>query len=68
MSSIWNLAPLCLMLCLWRVRNRRTFEDMESSDDQLLPSFSGFLFDWSRTWGLTSSDSLPLFLSSLLYN
>uniref|UniRef100_A0A7N2L513 Reverse transcriptase zinc-binding domain-containing protein n=1 Tax=Quercus lobata TaxID=97700 RepID=A0A7N2L513_QUELO len=60
-SSIWNFAPLCLMWCLWRVRNR-TFEDMESSDDQLLASFSGSLFDWSRAWGLTSSDSLPLAL------
>ena len=41
-------------------------EDMESSDDQLLAFFSGSLFDWSRAWGLTSSDSLPIFLSSLL--
>ena len=32
-SSIWNLVPLCLMWCLWRERNRWTFEDMESSDD-----------------------------------
>ena len=55
MSSIWNLAPLCLMWCLWRERNRRTFEDMERSDDQLLASFSGSLFDCSRAWGLTSS-------------
>ena len=30
LSSIWNLAPLCLMWCLW---NGRTFEDMDSSDD-----------------------------------
>ena len=36
LSSIWNLAPLCLMWCLWRERNRRTFEDKESLDDQLL--------------------------------
>ena len=42
LSSIWNLAPLCLMWCLW---NRRMFEDMDSSDDQLLTSFSGTLFD-----------------------
>ena len=67
MSSIWNLVPLCLM-CLWRERNRRMFEDMESSDNQLLASFSGLLFDWSRAWGLTSSDSLPLFFNSLLCN
>ena len=67
-SSVWNLAPLCLMWCLWRERNWRTFEDMESSDDQLLASFSGSFFAWSRAWGLISSDSLPMFLSSLLCN
>ena len=39
-SSIWNLAPLCVMWCLWRERNWRTFEDIDSSDDQLLASFS----------------------------
>ena len=48
--------------------NWRTFEDMESLDDQLLASFSGSLFDWSRAWGLTTSDSLHMFLSSLLCN
>ena len=67
-SSIWNLASLCLMWCIWRERNLRTFEDMDKSDDQLFASFSGSLFDWSRAWELTSSDSLPLFLSSLLCN
>ena len=25
-SSIWNLAPLCLMWCLWRERNWRTWK------------------------------------------
>ena len=39
---------------------------MDSPDDQLLVFFSGSLFDWSRAWGLTSSDSLPSFLNSLL--
>ena len=41
---------------------------MESSANQLLASFSGSLFDWSKNWGLTSSDSLSMFLSSLLCN
>lgn len=27
----WRLAPLCLMWCLWRERNRRTFEDLSLS-------------------------------------
>ena len=43
-----------------------TFEDMDNLDDQLLASFSVSLFDWFRVWGLTSSDSLPSFLNSLL--
>ena len=40
---------------------------MDSSDDQLLASFSGTLFAWSRAWRLPSSDSLPMFVSSLVY-
>ena len=65
-SYIWNLVPLYLMWCIQRERNRWTFEDLDKSDDQLLSLFSGSIFDWARVWGLTSSDSLPLFLSSLL--
>ena len=67
-SRVWNLAPLCLMWCIWRKRNWRTFEDRDKSDDQLLADFSGSLFYWSRAWGLTCSDSIPMFLSSLLCN
>ena len=67
-SSIWNLAPLCLMWCIGRERNWRTFEDRDKSDDQLLAYFNGSLFDWSRAWGLTFRDSIPMFLSSLLCN
>ena len=52
-------------LCILKEWNRRTFEDLDSSSDQMLASFSGTLFDWSRAWGLTTSDSLPSFLSSL---
>ena len=31
-------------------RNRRTFEDMDRLDDQLLALFSRSLFDWCRAW------------------
>ena len=47
-SHIWNLVLLCLMWCIWRERNRRTFKDLDRSDDQLLTLFSSSLFDWSR--------------------
>ena len=65
-SYIWNLVLLCLMWCIWRERNRQMFEDLDRFEDQLLALFSGSLFYWARAWGLTSSDSIPFFLSSLL--
>ena len=40
-SKIWNLTPLCLMWCILRESYRSTFEDMESSGEQLLESFIG---------------------------
>ena len=40
LSNIWNLVLLCLLWCLWKERNRRIFEDLDSSRDQLLTSFS----------------------------
>ena len=33
-SKIWNLSPLCLMWCIWRERNRWTFEDLDRSNNQ----------------------------------
>ena len=65
-SNIWNLVPLCLMWCIWKDRNRQTFEDLDRSEDQLLALFAGSLFDWAGARGLTSSDSIPFFFSPLL--
>ena len=42
-SDIWNLTPLCLMWLILRESNRSTFEDMESSGEQVLESFIGGL-------------------------
>jgi hypothetical protein len=42
-----------------------TFEDVSSSDRQLLESFTLTLFDWSRAWGFTTSTSITEFISSL---
>ena len=67
LSNIWNLVSLCLLWCLWKEQNRQTFKDLDSSEDQMLASFSGTVFNWSRAWGLMSSDSLASFISSLLF-
>ena len=33
LSNIWNLVLLCLMWCIWRECNRRTFEDVDGLED-----------------------------------
>lgn len=60
--DIWNLTLLCLMWCITRERNNCTFEDVESSGNQLFAMFIGTLFDWSQVWRLTSSDLLQMFI------
>ena len=45
-SDTWNMVPACLMWLIWKERNRRPFEDMESSLDQLKTLFAHTLFDW----------------------
>jgi hypothetical protein len=64
-SAVWNLVPLCLMWTIWQERNRRIFEDLKRSGNQLLEYFSGLLFDWSRVWGFTAFTSLLDFIASL---
>lgn len=64
-SDIWNIVPLCLMWTIWRERNRRTFEDVASSKDQVRVAFDSSLFEWSRARCLTSSTSVSHFITSL---
>ena len=64
-SDVWNLVPLYVMWQNWREHNRCTFEDVSSSESQLLECFASTLFDWSRTWGFSSSITVLEFVSSL---
>ena len=48
----------CLTWLFWKERNSHTFEDMESSLDQLKALFARTLFDWSWVWGFTQCSSL----------
>ena len=44
-GHIWMVIPHCLMWCIWRERNSRSFEDMES----FMPDLKFFfrtLLDW----------------------
>ena len=64
-SDVWNLVPLCVMCLIWKERNCRTFEDISSSESQLIESFATTLFDWSRTWGFSSTTTVIEFISFL---
>jgi hypothetical protein len=44
--EVWRLAPLCLMWCLWRNRNVRSFENIETSMLELRK----ILFNTFYTW------------------
>jgi len=40
----WKMAPLCLMWCIWRERNVRSFEDCGRSVEQL----KSIMLGWRR--------------------
>ena len=67
-SGVWNLIPSCLMWTIWRERNKRTFENMETPLAKVIELFSVSLFDWSKAWGLTASPSVGEFLESFACN
>ena len=64
-SNIWNLIPGCLMWIVWLGRNRRSFENMEKTLDELKVLCQCSLFGWARCWGFTDSSSLSKFMFSL---
>ena len=64
-SNIWNLIPGCLMWIVWLERNRRSFENMEKTLDELKILCKPSLFEWARCWGFTDSSSLSEFMFSL---
>ena len=64
-SKVWNMVPACLMWLVWKERNARTFEDIERPLDMLKNLLARTLFEWSRIWGLTQSNSLFDFLISI---
>ena len=64
-SKVWNLVPACLMWLVWKERNTRTFEDVESSIDKLKTLLVRTLFEWFCIWGLTHCSALSDFRNSI---
>ena len=63
-SLIWKAIPHCLMWCLWRERNMRSFEDTELGIPDVKLIFFRTLYDWILALGLFSFSSLQDFLDS----
>ena len=59
------MVPACLMWLVWKERNTRTFEDVESSIDKLKTLLVRTLFEWSRIWGLTHCSAFSDFRNSI---
>jgi hypothetical protein len=45
-KEAWQLAPLCLLWCIWRERNARLFEDVETSMVDLRKRLLNMLYIW----------------------
>jgi len=45
-KEAWRLAPLCLLWCIWRERNARLFEDVETSVVELRKRLLNTLYIW----------------------
>jgi hypothetical protein len=66
-AVVWKMVPSCLMWCLWRERNDRTFEDQERTLEELKSFFFFTLFSWTAAYlaplAISFSDFLVLFSS-----
>ena len=65
-SVIWKAIPHCIMWCLWRERNARTFEDCELSVVELKLHFYRSFLEWmSVTRLFRISNMLDLMIIAL---
>jgi hypothetical protein len=49
-AVVWKMVPHCIMWCIWSERNKRYFDDSESSREDLLHSFFTILYTWTAAW------------------
>jgi hypothetical protein len=58
----WRMASLCVMWCLWRERNARSFEDCELGLMDLKERVMQTLFSWRVLWHPLQVTTLVEFL------
>jgi hypothetical protein len=63
-ATSWKMVPICLFGCIWRERNLRYFENLESSLEEVLELFLHTLYVWSMAYLYPLSISFAEFLAS----
>jgi hypothetical protein len=58
--AIWKMVPICIFWCVWKERNLKCFDDLESSLEDILASHTLYL--WTVAFLSTLSISLADFL------
>ena len=64
-SDVWNMVLGCLMWDVWLERNRRSFEVLKRTLDQLQALSRNTLFEWAKCWGYSNCSSALEFFSTL---
>jgi hypothetical protein len=44
---VWKMAPICIFWSIWREKNNRCFENLESSMEEILASLLYSLYSWT---------------------
>ena len=60
--ELWGIVPHCLLWCIWRERNARSFEGCERSMLEIKSFFLHTFLDWSVVFCHFSCSSLPVLL------
>jgi hypothetical protein len=49
-TVVWKMAHICPFWCLWREINNKSFEDLESTLEEILSSFYLTLYFWTMVY------------------
>ena len=66
--DVWRLVPHCLIWCIWRERNARSFEGCECSLLEIKSLFLHTLYDWSVVFSHFSCSSFLVFLDRCIFS
>jgi hypothetical protein len=67
-ATTWKMVPIYIFWCIWRERNLRCFENLESSLEEVLELFLHMLYLWSMAFLYPLSISFANFLVSFSFS